>query len=162
MNADIYDDIAIESTARDYFGVDFEIRRVVGRDIPTGHTTRATVFLTRQNRLYALVTGHSAITYGDVRKIIRHMGMEIDKFAAPKHDPQYFTHQATERFRQVFPGLRPVGDDDLRYYKQLAPCNPALVRIAAVTDGVIRQFDATDTKNWRPFAKFPYRQVVAK
>jgi hypothetical protein len=159
MNSEIYDDIAIEETAREQFGVHFDIQQVIVRDAPTSHTTKASVFLTTKGQLYALINGRAPLTLGDVRKIVRRMGMTADAYIPPKHEPHYFDRVATEKFRDVFPGRSVVSDQDLLFYRLLAPYNPALVRIAGVDSGVIRQFDSADSSNWRVAAKFAYKRI---
>lgn len=159
MNADIYDDMAIESIALEHFGKRFDIEKVIVRSIPTTHTTTASVFLTTKNQLYALVHGRAPLTLGDVRKLIRRMGMEAEAYLPPAHRPKYFDDIATEKFKSVYPGRNNPTDADLRYYRLSAPYNPALVLISAVTDGNIRQFDPSDSTNWRVAAKFPYRRI---
>lgn len=161
MNADIYDDMAIESIALEYFGKRFDIQQVVARSIPTTHTTTASVFLTTKNQLYALVHGRAPLTLGDVRKIVKRMGLEAEAYLPPAHRPNYFDDIAVEKFKAVYPGRNNPTDADLRYYRLSAPYNPALVLINAVADGTIRQFDSSDSSNWRVAAKFQYRRIKA-
>lgn len=161
MNADIYDDMAIESIALEYFGKRFDIQQVVARSIPTTHTTTASVFLTTKNQLYALVHGRAPLTLGDVRKIVKRMGLEAEAYLPPAHRPNYFDDIAIEKFKAVYPGRNNPTDADLRYYRLSAPYNPALVLINAVADGTIRQFDSSDSSNWRVAAKFQYRRIKA-
>lgn len=159
MNADIYDDIVLEELAREQFGKKFDIAQVVVRDIPTTHTTTASVFLTTKNQLYALVQGRAPLTLGDVRKLVKRMGLEAEAYLPPAHRPKYFDEIAMEKFKTVYPGRHDVSDADLRFYRLSAPYNPALVLISAVTDGTIRQFDSADSSNWRTAAKFAYRRI---
>jgi len=161
MNADIYDDMAIEAIANENFGKRFDIQQVVVRSIPTTHTTVASVFLTSKNQLYALVHGRAPLTLGDVRKIVKRMGLEAEAYLPPIHQPQYFDDIAVDKFRAVYPGRHDISDADLRYYRLSAPYNPALVLIGAVTDGTIRQFDPSDSSDWRVAAKFQYRRIKA-
>lgn len=159
MNADIYDDIALEAIALEHFGKRFDIEQVIARSIPTTHTTTASVFLTTKNQLYALVHGRAPLTLGDVRKIVKRMGLEAEAYLPPAHRPTYFDDIAVEKFKSVYPGRKDISDADLRFYRLSAPYNPALVLIAAVSDGVVRQFDPSDSTNWRVAAKFPYRKI---
>ncbi len=159
MNADIYDDIALESIALEQFGKRLDVQTVIVRDIPTTHTTTASVFLTTKNQLYALVQGRAPLTLGDVRKLVKRMGLEAEAYLPPAHRPKYFDEIAMEKFKSVYPGRHDVSDADLRFYRLSAPYNPALVLISAVTDGTIRQFDSADSSNWRTAAKFAYRRI---
>lgn len=159
MNEVIYDDLAIEKLVSARFGLGVDIKSVVARDVPTSHTTKATVFLTNKNQLYALLSGEAPFTLGDVRKVVKRMGMVADAYVPPKDEPDYFDRVAREKFRAVFPGRHDPLDTDLRFYRLLAPYNPALVRIAEVSEGVIRQYDSADSSNWRVAAKFAYKRI---
>lgn len=159
MNQDIYDDIAIEGVVKDEFGKNIDIKKVIVRAAPTSHTTEASVFMTTKNQLYTLITGRSPLTLGDVRKLIKRMGMVAEAYVPPKHQENYFDSIAEAKFKDVFPGRRPSNDNDLRFYRLLAPYNPALVLISEVTDGVIKQFDSNDSSNWRTAAKLNYRRI---
>lgn len=159
MNAEIYDDIALEELVREQFGKHLDIKQVVARDIPTSHTTKASVFLTTKNQLYVLITGRAPLTLGDIRKMIKRMGMVAEAYLPPKHEPQYFDKIAEAKFKETFPGKSVTSDQDLMFYRLLVPYNPALVLISEVSDGVIRQFDSSDSSNWRPAAKLTYRRI---
>lgn len=159
MSPDIYDDIALEAVAHEHFGKRFDIAQVIVRGIPTTHTTTASVFLTTKNQLYALVQGRAPLTLGDVRKIVKRMGLEAEAYLPPSHRPHYFDEVALEKYRAVFPGRREVSDTDLRYYRLSAPYNPALVLIAGVAEGVIKQFDPSDSSNWRVATRYQYRRI---
>lgn len=159
MNADIYDDLALEETAREQFGKELDIKQVIVRDAPTSHTTKASVFLTTKNQLYVHISGRAPLTLGDVRKIVKRMGLEAELYLPPRHEPKYFDKIAETKFKEVFPGRSVVSDQDLLFYRLLAPYNPALVKLAGVTDGTIRQFDSSDSSSWRAAAKFAYRRI---
>lgn len=162
MNNDIFDDIAIEQLTKSEFGVSIDVKQMIVRNAPTSHTTTASVFLSTKNQLYIYISGRAALSLGDVRTMIKRMGMVAEAYLPPRKDGDYFDRIALAKFKDVFPGRVPANDGDLRFYRLLAPYNPALVRIAEVTDGVIKQFDPSDSTNWRPVAKFAYRQIKAK
>ncbi len=159
MENEISSDNVIEDIVRNQFGLKLEIKQVVVREIPVSHTANATVFLTPKHQLYVLISAESVLTLGDVRKLVKKMGLEAEGYLPPAHDKDYFDAIAREKFRAVFPGRHSIDESELRYYRLLAPYNPALVRINAVTDGVIRQFDPRDSSGWRVAAKFAYRQI---
>lgn len=159
MAPDIFDDMALEAIAREQFGKQLDITQVIVRDVPTSHTTRASVFMTKKAQMYALVHGEAALTLGDVRKLVKRMGLEAEAYLPPVHSPHYFDDIATEKFKATYPGRYDVTDADLRYYRLSAPYNPALVLISAVSDGTIRQFDPLDSSGWRSAAKFQYRKI---
>ncbi len=159
MDDAIYDDLAIEAIVKNQFGVQLDIKQVIAREIPTSHTATATVFLTPKHQLYALVRARANLTLGDVRKMAKKMGLEVEAYLPPHYNGDYFNDIARVKFSSVFPGRHAVDESDLNYYKLLAPYNPALLRIRNVTDGIIRQFDSHDSSQWRVAAKFAYKQI---
>ncbi len=159
MNGEIYDDMAIEQSAKQLFGMTLEIDQVIVRHVPVSRTVTATVFLTTKKQLYAYIDGQSRLTLGDVRKIITRMGMVAEFFVPPKGQPQYFDTIAREKFRAVFPARSHPSTDDLRYYQTLAPYQPALVQILEIKNGEIYQFDTDSRSDWRVSAKFAYRRI---
>ena len=74
------------------------------------------------------------------------MGMRAELFLPPKGQPRYFEDIGKRKFREVFPGRRHVTDEDLHFYKTLAPYNPALVLISEVENGEIYQSILTRTE----------------
>ena len=159
MYDDIYDDMALEQIAKDKFGIRMEISHVVARHIPVSHTSVATVFLTDKKQLYVYIQGRSKLLLGDIKKIVTRMGLTAELFLPPKGRPNYFDEIGRERFGAVFPGRTNPTSEDIRYYRTLAPYNPALVQIQEVVDGEIRQFDTDASGKWRPATKFAYRRI---
>lgn len=159
MNEQIYDDLAIEREMKQKFGVTAEIAQVIARNVAVGRAANATVFLTSKKQLYALVVGQTKLTYGDVRKIMKRMGLGAELYVPPKGQPGYFDRIAEERIKVVFPGMKQFSDDDLRFYQTLAAYNPALVLLSEVRDGTIYQYDADASGKWRPSVKFAYRRI---
>ena len=159
MNPEIYDDLAMEQIAKEQFGVQLDIKQVIARNIPSSHTTKATVFLTTKRQLYVYVSGRAPLNLGDVRKIVKRMGLIAEAYLPPRHEPRYFDKHAEGKFRETFPGRTLVGDADLHFYRLLTPYNPALVLINEVDGGVIKQFDSMDSSNWRAVAKFAYKRI---
>lgn len=162
MIQDIAADLALEKQITSSFAADITIQQMIARGLPLSRVAEAEVFLTSRHQLYVFIQAEGAITTGDVRKMVRHMGCEIDDFIGPRGDSQYFTRIATEKFRTVFPGRMPLSEDDLRYYYTLIPYNPALVRVKTVTHNVLYQFDPESESSWRPVIKLVYRSVKAK
>lgn len=159
MNGEIYDDLEIEKIAKNRFGADFDIDKVYGRNIPVGRSVNASVFLTTKNKLYTLISGATPLTLGDVQKIIRRMGLVAEDYLPPKNKPNYFGQIAIEKFKNTYPGRHHISDDDLRFYRLMAPYSPALVNISAVRDGTIWQFDSMTQGSWRPAVKIQYRVI---
>lgn len=156
---ELMDDEAIEQIAKDRFGVDLEIRQMIAREIPVGHTGEASVFLSKKKQLYVYIHGRSNYMLGDIQKIISRMGMKAELFLPPKGHLNYFDDHAVEKFRATYPGRRPLRDDDLRYFRTLTPYNPALVIIHEVKNGEIKQFDTDASSSWRTVARFAYRRI---
>jgi hypothetical protein len=152
------DSLLVSAISRD-FGLQLDIHHVVARALPTSHTTTATVFVTAKGQLYAYISGHAPTTLGDIAKQIKHMGLVADSYLPPHHDGSYFERVARAKFESVFPGRNTVSADDLRYYRQTVPYQPALVRIADIPTGVIRQFDSHDSSQWRIAARFSYKKI---
>ena len=99
------------------------------------------------------------LTLGDVKKIMSRMGLKVQQFIAPDANVDYFDQIARDKFNETFPGRIAVSDEDLYFYKTLAPYCPALAQISEVTSGVIKQYDSTAVGNWRPSVRFSYRRL---
>ncbi|MEP6710310.1 MAG: hypothetical protein ABJA64_01160, partial [Candidatus Saccharibacteria bacterium] len=125
MNSEIYDDLALERICKEQFGLETDISQVIVRQISVSPTCDATVFLTKKKLLLVYLNGHSKLLLGDVKKIISRMGLKAELFLPPKGQPDYFDHIGREKFRNVFPGRGPASDDDILFYRTLAPYNPA-------------------------------------
>lgn len=159
MNDQLLDDEAIEQIAKDRFGIDLEIRQMIAKEIPISHTGEASVFLSKKKQLYTYIHGQSNFVLGDIQKIVARMGLRAELYIPPKGQPHYFDDIATEKFFQTYPGRKPTSENDLRYYKTLAPYNPALIVVHEVKNGEIKQFDTDASSGWRTAAKFAYRRI---
>lgn len=159
MTSDIYDDFALEAAARDEFGVALEVDTVIARGIPVGGQAQATLFLSKKKQLYCYIYGHTKLTFGDVKKITARIGVRAELYLPPKGKIRYFEEYGYDKFREVFPGRTHVSDDDVIYYRTLAPYNPALIQVAEVKDGVIYQADSDASTGWRPAVRFAYRRI---
>lgn len=159
MNGEIYDDFALELAAKERFGIILEIDQVIVRGVSVSRTAEATVFLTSKKQLFVYISGRSKLLLGDMSKIIARMGLKAELFLPPAGQPDYFNAIGREKFKQVFPGRTHVSDDELRFYKTLAPYNPALVLISEVKNGEIYCYDSDTKGNWRSAARFTYRRI---
>ncbi len=159
MNDMIYDDLALEQTAKKQFGLDLDVDKVIVRQVPVSRTAVATVYLTKKKQLFVHISAQSNLTLGDVKKLVTRMGLKAELFLPPKGQPNYFEDIGREHFRAVFPGRGHIVPSDLIYYRTLAAYNPALVQINEILDGEIRQFDTDAHGNWRTAAKFAYRRI---
>lgn len=159
MTNDIYDDLALEQTAKKQFGVTVDIDQVIARQVPVSRTATATVYLTKKKQLFAYVSAQSNLNLGDVKKIVSRMGLKAEQYIPPVGHPNYFDDIGRQHVRQVFPGKTNITESDLVYYRTLAPYNPALVQIHEIPGGEIRQFDTDAHGDWRVAAKFAYRRI---
>lgn len=159
MSDEIYNDMALERMASERFGLDIDISKIIARDIEVSRVATATVFLTKKKQLLVYVSGHSRLLLSDVKKIIARMGLKAELYFPPKGQPDYFNEVGREKFREVFPGRGHVTDDDILFYRTLAPYNPGLVLISEVKNGEIYQYDSDARGGWRVAAKFAYRRI---
>ena len=159
MNSGQIELIALERAAKEQFGFIVDVDTVIANNVDVARSVKATVYLTRKKQLLCYVHGQERLNLGDIRRIITRMGLKAELFMPPKGRPRYFDDVAVEQFRAVFPGRRPTADEDLAYYRTLAPYNPALVLIQEVKDGLIYQFDPDARTHWRVAAKFAYRRI---
>jgi len=161
MSGDIFDDFALEKSAKDQFGVILEVDKVIARNIDVGNSMRATLFLNKKKQLYCYINGPARLVYGDVRKLAVRIGLKVEMFFPPKGKPQYFDEIGIAKFREVFPGRHEVHAEDIVYYRTLAPYSPALMLITEVRDGIIYRADSDARSGWRPAVKFAYRRIKA-
>lgn len=159
MNNEIYDDMALERLAKDRFGMEVDIKHVVLRGVDVSRTATATVFLTNKKQLFVYIEGRTRLLLGDIKKIIARMGLKAELFLPPKGQTDYFDTIGRAKFREVFPGRDHVTDQDIIFYRTLAPYNPALVIIQEVKNGAIYQYDSDVKGDWRLASRFTYRRI---
>lgn len=159
MNDQLYDDVAMERQIKAEFGVNAEVESVIARRIPVGRSVEATLFLTTKKQLFLYVTGEARLLFSDVRKIVSRVGLKSELYLPPKGRPNYFDEIGTAKFEEIFPGRKVVNEEDIAFYKTLAPYSPALILVHEVKNGVIYQYDSDATGGWRPFTKFSYRRI---
>jgi hypothetical protein cdiviTM7_00910 len=161
MNKATYDELALERIAKEKFGFPIDVQSIILWHADVSRTAKASVFLTNKKQLMMYLEATSPLILSDVKKIISRMGMRAELFLPPKGQSRYFEDIGTRKFREVFPGRKHVTDEDLHFYKTLAPYNPALVLISEVKNGEIYQFDSDAYGNWRVGARFSYRRIRA-
>ena len=159
MTDELYSDMALERVVKERFGVDADIAKVILRDARVSRTSTATVFLTKKKQLLVFIHGQSRMLLGDVKKIISRMGFKAELYIPPARRSDYFDEIGREKFREVFPGRGHITDEDILFYRTLAPYNPALVLISEVKDGEIHCFDSDARGSWRVAMKFAYRRI---
>lgn len=162
MSSKINEELTLERVIKGRFGIDMDVRQTIVADSPVSQTAEATLFLNTKKQLYLYVSGQSKLLLGDVMKIVTRMGLKAEKYLPPKGHPHYFDEVAKIKFREVFPGRTPLGDDDLSFYRTLVPCSPALILISEVREGVVYRFDSDAKTNWRVAVKFNYRRINTK
>lgn len=159
MDDNWLDEVALEREAKTSFGMVVEIDKVIAHEIDVSRAAKASVYLTKKKQLLCYVHGHSRLLLSDVRKIISRMGLKAELYIPPKGQLNYFDDIGRDKFREVFPGRGHISDQDIAYYRTLAPYNPALILVSEVRDGVIYQYDADARSDWRPATKFAYRRI---
>lgn len=159
MSTHSYEELALEEGIKQYFKRKIVIRDILLQEVPVSHTMTATVFVSDKNQLYVYIAGESRTTLGDIRKIIRRMGLVSNAYLPPHGDKEYFSKVAEKHFKNVFPGRGVAREDDLQYYKTLAHYSPALVQIAEVQRGVIYQYDTDSSSSWRPALNYSFRRI---
>lgn len=143
----------IERICKAHFRVNLPVTDLIAPDVSTDDNSFTTVFKSG-NTIYALCETETPVTLGDVRSIVKQMGMEAETYFAPHNDEDYFMRCARKSFLSVFPGREIVNTEDLLYYQTLAPYSPALVQIRRV-NGQIRRF-STQGNSWQKTLDFTY------
>lgn len=154
-----FDVVALEREVQDRFGFNAEVGSIVLHKISVGPTALATVYLTKKKQLLLFIEATSPLLLADVKKIVNRMGLKSELYLPPRGLPHYFDDVGRQKFREVFPGRTRVSDEDIIFYRTLAPYNPALVMISEVKSGEIYQFDSDFRGNWRVATKFTYRRI---
>ena len=157
MNEEMLGDIAIEKSCDEQFGVTLDIAEVIVRAVPVAITAQATLFKTTTGQIWLYIASQAAQVLDDVQKIVGRMSLEPEEFLPPHADTDYFERIGRTKFQAMFPGKHIVTDDDLRYYRQLAPYNPALVRIAKVK-GEVRALDP-QSRLWHRVKEYTYSRI---
>jgi hypothetical protein len=158
MSNEAFADESIQKACKDHFGLSVEMGEVLVRGFSTSQTSEAAVFRTSTGQLFLYIVSRGAQLFGDVQKMVLRMGCEAEMYLPPNGEKEYFDRIAREKFKALFPGKPIVGEDDLRYYKGLAPYNPALIRLSKVK-GEIRAYD-NHLKAWRKVKDFNYSKIA--
>jgi hypothetical protein len=155
----MYEELALERHIKEKFGADIDVRQTILHKAPVSHTAEATLFLTTKKQLYLYVTGQSKFLLSDIKQIVSRMGLKAEVYLPPKGRPRYFDEIGRQKFHDVFPGRTHVTEEDITFYRTLAPYNPALILISEVKDGHVYQFDTDTAGGWRVGTKFTYRRI---
>ncbi len=157
MLDEVVENMAIEQLCKKEFAFTISLKRVIARDVPTSKGTSTTVFEDTRRALYALCIAEASLTLGDVKAIVRHMGMEADTYFAPHGQSNYFLHYGRQNFYATFPGRKLISDEETDFYQSLAPYNPALMRIARVK-GEIREYSSI-FQRWQKTRNYNYTRM---
>ena len=155
----MYDELALERSIKEQFGVDGDMNHIIVYRVPVSPIADATLFLTSKKQLFLFISGQSKLLFGDIKKIISRMGLRAETYFPPKGRPDYFNQVGRTKFYDVFPGRKNISDQELIYYRTLAPYNPALVLIDEIKDGHVYQYDSDSTTGWRVATRFAYRRM---
>lgn len=158
-NGDLFDDFALEKSAKELFGVSLEIDKVIARNLDVGQSARATLYLSKKKQLYCYIEGPARLLLSDVKKIASRIGIKPEIFFPPTGQPNYFDEIGREKFRDVFPGRKDIHESDLRFYRTLAPYCPALILVGEIKGGTIRCADSDARGGWRPAVRLAYRRI---
>jgi hypothetical protein len=158
-NKMMYDELALERSIKEQFGVDGDMNHIIVYRVPVSPIADATLFLTSKKQLFLFISGQSKLLFGDIKKIISRMGLRAETYFPPKGRPDYFNQVGRTKFYDVFPGRKNISDEELIYYRTLAPYNPALVLIDEIKDGHVYQYDSDSTTGWRVATRFAYRRM---
>jgi hypothetical protein len=157
MNDEIFGDIAIERAAKERFGLNFDIAEVVVRGVQTGTASQGSVFKTTNGQMWLYITSQSPLLLDDVQKMVNRMNVEAEAYCPPHGETDYFSRIGRDKFKIMFPGKPIVSDEDLRYYKKLAPYNPALVRLSKIK-GEIRGYQV-QSKSWHKVKEYSFSRI---
>lgn len=157
MNEEMLGDIAIEKSCKERFGVDFDIAQVIVRGVQTGTASQGSIFKTTNGQVWLYVTSQSPLLLDDVLKIVSRMNLEAEVFLPPNAETDYFTRIGSTKYKALFPGKHITSEDDLAYYKKLAPYNPALVRLGRIK-GEIRAYNP-QSKAWHKVKDYNYSKI---
>ena len=154
--------LAVENQIADEFAVQLELAEVIAYEIAVSRSAVMTVFLASDDNLYALINVKNRAVLADIIKMLSLSGLVAERFFPPYDNQNYFHEIGVEQYKQVYPGRQLVSEQDLAFYKTLAPYNPALVQIKQVKNGRIKTFDADVKGNWRVYCKFYYNKISVK
>lgn len=161
MNAQDYNLMRIEESNKLIplaFRIKIPITKVLFDDIETGPSSYATIFKSGDDTYVLLEAedGHEQ-TLGDVRRIVRNMGLEAQQFFPPAADPFYFYREGVNHFLKAYPGRKDWKDEDIDFYQSLAAYNPALVQLSAV-NGAVCRFNIC-TNSWQKAFNYNFKKV---
>lgn len=158
-NADWQHKSFLEDLVLAEFQLDTPVDRVVAWQLPLSRSVFCHVFFNNKNQLFVYISSPSRQTLGDVQKLLYRLGVSAYQFLPPAGQKDYFREIASGHFAKTYPGRKIVSEQDLSYFKTLAPYNPALVQVKNVKNGVLNCFDPDAKGQWRVFCKLRYSRL---
>lgn len=155
----LIDKMGIERAAKENFGLVLNVDKIIANNIDVSKSARAYLFLTEKKQLYCYIHGHNRLSLGDIKKIASRIGLKIEIYLPPKGRIDYFNEIGRSKFHEVFPSRHDIKDEDIVFYKTLAPYCPALMLVEEIKDGVVNCADSDSKTGWRPVIKFAYRRI---
>jgi len=140
------------------FHVYLPISELLFDDIETGPHSYAVLFKSGYDTYALLMTeeGYTQ-TLADVRRIVKGMGLEAQRYFPPGADPQYFYEEGVKHFLDVYPGRKQWKKEDIRFYQSLATYSPALVRLSSI-NGEVRRFNSNSSA-WQKAFDYSFRKI---
>ena len=155
-----YETTRIQNICKNYFGVNLNINDIILDSIPSSKSSNMTLFKTNDDTIYALCLSEKPLTLADIKNIISSMGIKADSFLPPNADQDYFSRYGQQIFQSVFPGHKQGTDQDISFYKTLAPYSPALIKVSRI-NGIIRKYN-NNWQQWQNALELSYQttQVI--
>ncbi len=146
-----------EQTIPSVFHVHLPVKRFICDDIEVGEDSYATLFESGSD-LYALIVssrpeGHSL---ADVKRIVKQMGLQADRFFPPGADPRYFLNHGVRQYQKIYPDKKRWQPYEIDFYASQVRYSPALVRIAAI-EGLHRY--SPSARTWQQVLDVTFRKV---
>ncbi|HEU5122253.1 MAG TPA: hypothetical protein VFT59_05410 [Candidatus Saccharimonadales bacterium] len=145
---------AIEHACQTTFAYSVRVTNIVADALETPKNSHTTIFETDGGELLALCHSNETLELGDIKRIIRGMGLEAAYYFPPAGYDNYFIDFGKKAFAASFPGRRITEHDNLSFYESLAPYNPALVKIGKI-NGEIRGYIPV-LEQWYKVVDFNY------
>ncbi len=152
----------IKSQINQFFKLKLKPARIIAGEISLSRSITATIFLTENDKLFIYFKNDAKNNIREIKQILKKANLNIAKFLPLNNQTDFFNRQASIKFEQTYPGLKPVSENDLIYYKTLIRYDPVLIEIKSIKDDLIKVFDTNAKTNWRPYKKFNYNKVDIK
>ena len=140
-----YTDKNLEEFIQKHFAVKLNFEEIIARNLPVSYSTEVLIFRSKNQKLYAFISGEARLTLGDISKSLTKMNLKPAKFFPPNGLEDYFLEHARAQFLRIFPAREH---------------NPALVEIASIRNGEIKCFDSDAIGSWRVAKRLNYRSIL--